>query len=118
MSPTLAVALHDRRRWFLLLSAALGGWLILSIFIWPHSTMQTANSVIVGTLVLLFDALAVSSSPRARYVNVALGLWLFISAFALPRLSLTTAWNQLFVSLLLIASSLVVGIEPTAERVT
>lgn len=87
------------------INIALGVWLFISAFIWPHSYAQFTNAWIIGVLV---TAVAVISmwAPPARFLNTALGVWLFISAFALPTISSATVWNHVIVGIAIFAVSL------------
>lgn len=86
-------------------NVALGVWLFVSAFIWPHSYAQFTNSWIVGVLVAAVAVIAMWAPP-ARYLNAALGVWLFISAFALPSVSSATVWNHVIVGIAIFAASL------------
>jgi hypothetical protein len=78
-------------------SIALGLWLFISGFLWPHGRAQQLNTWIVGLLIALV-AFAAMSEPRARAVSAALAIWLFISAFALPAAHVATTWNNAIVA--------------------
>jgi hypothetical protein len=77
-------------------NAALGIWLYVSTFVWPHTEAQAANVSLTGLLIAL-TALAVWSIGRPtamRYVNAALGFWLLVSIGAFPTSSLATKVNS------------------------
>jgi hypothetical protein len=86
-------------------NVALGIWLFISAFVWPHSPAQMTNTWILGLLCVAF-AVAAMYTPQARYLNSALAVWLFISAFALPRYNVGTAWNNVIVALVVFFVSL------------
>lgn len=88
-----------------LFNAALGVWLVISAFAWPHSPAQRTNTWIVGVLAFVIS-LAASSAPRLRFLNTILAVWLFISAFALPRISSGTLWNNVLVAIAIFVTSL------------
>jgi len=81
-----------------MIQIALGAWLFISAFIWPHTTAQMTNSWICGAIAVVFAAIAIRA-PQARYVNTAVSVWLFISTFALPRMSVGTTWNNILVAI-------------------
>ncbi len=85
---------------------ALGVWLFISAFVWPHSLSQQSNTWICGVLAVIF-ALVALAYPVARYLNTALAVWLFISAWALPTFSPGTVWNNVLVALAIFFISLV-----------
>jgi hypothetical protein len=87
MTPMLA-------RW---LSIALGAWLVVSAFVWPHTTPQFHNAWATGLVIVGISSTAMVI-PRVRYVNTAVALWLFVSPFALPTMAAATMWNHLLVA--------------------
>jgi hypothetical protein len=84
----------------------LGLWMIVSAFLWPHSSSQFTNGWVVG-LLSAFAAIIALSAPGARYVNTVLGAWLFVSAWALPRMMVGTAWNDVLVGIAMFVVSLI-----------
>lgn len=88
---------------------ALGVWLFLSAFVWPHSQAETINAWIVGALAIVFAVVALLGESRAQYLNTALAIWLFLSAFVLPAIHTGTLWNNVLVAIVLFAVSLVPG---------
>lgn len=99
-SPTASPDLSARA-----LNAALGVWLFISAFLWPHTMAQRTNTWICGVLAVIF-ALAAARIPRARILNTILAVWLFISVWALPRATTGTAWNNVLVSIAIFCLSL------------
>jgi len=92
------------------INIALGVWLFISAFIWPHTYAQFTNSWVVGVLAVGF-ALIAMWVQGGRYLNTVLAVWLFISAFALPTLSSVTIWNSVLVSI----AMFVVSVLPTVR---
>jgi hypothetical protein len=88
-----------------LLTAAIGVWLFISAFVWPHTLSQRTNTWICGVLAVIF-ALAAMREPQSRYLNTILSIWLFISAWALPRMSAGTVWNNVLVAIAIFFLSL------------
>jgi hypothetical protein len=89
-----------------LVNAALGVWLFISAFAWPHSMAQRTNTWIVGILTVAFS-LSATNKPQMRYLNTILAIWLFISAWALPHVSAATVWNNVLVAIAIFVLSLV-----------
>jgi hypothetical protein len=80
------------------LGAALGLWLLLTAFAWPHSHEQRTNTWVMGLLTLVFSLMGVRSA-LAWTLNSILAIWLFVSAWGLPRATAATAWNNSLVAL-------------------
>jgi hypothetical protein len=106
-SSTMATRSTQDGIWARGLNAALGIWLIISAYLWPHATGQITNAWIVGLLAIAFAAVAAYSAPQARYANTVLGIWLFISAWAVVTMSVATVWNNVIVGALMFVFSLV-----------
>jgi len=96
-------------RW---VNLALGAWLFISAFAWPHANASFTNTWIMGIVIGGFSLLAMAS-PAARWVNVAAGAWVFIAAFALPKLSAATFWNNLIVGVAVAFFALVPNMRTT-----
>jgi hypothetical protein len=90
-------------RW---INVALGAWLIISAFAWPHTSPQFANALIVGAICAVAAAFALRT-PQVRFVNVALAIWLFVSSWALPIEHSATIWNGVVASLIMLVAALV-----------
>jgi len=87
------------------INIALGLWLFVSAFLWPHTQEQGVNTWIVGALAVVFAAASLRY-PAARYVNAVLAVWLFISAWALPTFPVGTIWNNALVAIAMFVFSL------------
>ena len=90
-------------RW---INIAVGIWLFVSAFVWPHTAAQAANSAAVGIACALAAAIALRF-PMVRNVNAGLALWLFVSTWVLPVESGVTIWNNVLVSLVMLIVALV-----------
>jgi hypothetical protein len=88
------------------LNVALGVWLFISAFAWPHTMAQHTNTWICGVLAVVF-ALAATRYPQARVLNTILSVWLFISVWLLPRGNVGTAWNNALVAIVMFCLSLI-----------
>jgi hypothetical protein len=89
-----------------LVNAALGIWLILSAFTWPHAHAQMHNTWICGALCVVF-AISGILVPWARYLNTVLAVWLFVSSWALPSATNATLWNNVLCAIAIFVVSLV-----------
>jgi hypothetical protein len=87
----------------------LGLWLLVSAIAWPQPALQTANSIIVGVLVIVAAGVAAFAMPEARFANTALGLWLFLSALVVLGRSDAAIWNDIVVGGLLVGLSFLPG---------
>jgi hypothetical protein len=87
---------------------ALGVWLFISAFIWPHSMASQTNTWIVGLLIAIFAAASLTQ-PQARWLNVLAAVWLFISTLAVFHPVPGTAWNNAIVAVIVFALALATG---------
>jgi hypothetical protein len=90
--------------WARYANMVLGGWLLVSAFLWPHSAPQFRNSWSVGALCLVVAFLA-RLVPIVRHCNTALGLWLFFSTIGFTRATGYTLWHNLLVAVAILALS-------------
>ena len=84
----------------------IGLWLFMSVFMWPHTPPEEANTAICGMGAMGLALLSMVIDP-ARYVSAALGAWVFLSTFLLPNLSRATLWNNAIMGIALFAAALV-----------
>lgn len=82
--------------WPRYLNAAVGAWLFISAFVWPHSGAELTNAWIVGALMFIAALLALGA-PAVRFVNTVLAVWLLISTLAIGG-NTATLWNQIIVA--------------------
>lgn len=92
-----------------ILNVALGVWLFVSIFVWPHTTAQAVNAALVGMFVALTALSALSSGPRSRLriLNGALAVWLLVSIGAFPTYVAATRINSAIVAVLVFVVALI-----------
>jgi hypothetical protein len=80
---------------------ALGFWLFVSAFLWPHLPSQRLTAWVVGMAVVL-GALVSLSGPRwGRHLSAVAGGCLIVSALV-PNLPRLTFWNHMLVGLLVV----------------
>lgn len=96
------------RPWARAIAIALGIWLFISAFVWPHSAAAQANTWVVGVLIAI---LAVWSLfvPGARFANSLLAIWLFFSTIVLAHETAGTLWNNVIIAVVLFFVSLIPG---------
>jgi hypothetical protein len=92
-------------RW---VNVALGAWLFISVFVWPHAYASATNSWIVG-LAIMVVALTSMYIPGVRWLNTGLAVWLFVSAFAFSHVTTGTVWNNAIVAIVVLVASLKPG---------
>lgn len=92
-----------------IVNMALGLWLFVSVFAWPHTAAQMVNAALVGLLVGLTALSAWSTGPALplRLFNAALGLWQLVSIGAFPTRSAATNINSAVVGVLVFALALI-----------
>jgi hypothetical protein len=90
-------------------------WLIISAFMWPHSTFQIANTLVCGFLALAL-AIAGLYDDRAGYLSAVLSAWLFASSVvAMGAPSQATLWNNTLVAIAILVTSLAGKPEPSRQ---
>jgi hypothetical protein len=89
------------------MDVALGLWLCVSAFLWPHGLPQFLNATVIGAAIAIDAAMALAGHERARIGNRALAVWLFVSNLLMPHTSLATAWNHALVAVLVFLLSMV-----------
>jgi hypothetical protein len=89
-------------RWY---NAVLGGWLLVSAFLWHHGPAQFHNTWVLGIVIVVLSLLA-TAVPWTRYLNVLAALWLFVSTLVLPRANPGTTWHNCLIALAVLGSAL------------
>lgn len=89
-----------------LINAAVGTWLFVSAFVWPHSYGQTENAWVVGFTAVIMALGGASGLSWTRYLNVVLGAWLIVSPFFVHVSGPLTYWNVQLVGAALIVFGL------------
>ena len=85
---------------------ALGVWLFISAFIWPHTHAQFTNTWLMGVITVVVGFISLGSPPF-RFVNTIVGIWLVISGFSFPSVTAGTRWNNVLVGIAIFVVSLV-----------
>ena len=101
--------LHQARAihapWPRLLNLVLGGWLVVSAFVWQHSATGFMNSWLSGLAIALVSLIG-AFFPSARWVNASIALWLFVSTLLVDHAMVATAWHNAIVALAVFSVSL------------
>jgi hypothetical protein len=101
--------------WPLLLSGALGIWLMASPALFGSGGMAANSDHLVGALIVTFAGIALAEVTRAvRFVNLLAGAWLVVAPWILGGAAAGAHWNGLLVGLAVMISSLPRG--PIRER--
>lgn len=99
-------------RFLRVLNIAFGSWLIVTVFLWSHSTVQAWSTAVTGAAVVLAATAALTGAPRTRYVSITAGVWLVASIWVLAPASMTTVLNNAVVGTLVF----LLGLVPVAEN--
>lgn len=89
-----------------IVNVALGAWLFVSAFLWPHATAEMINAALVGAAIVVIGSVG-TKWPNLRFLNAALAVWLFASAYLLPTLAWGTGANSGLVAISVFLVSLI-----------
>lgn len=93
--------------WTLLLSSALGVWLMFTRLIFGTEGSMANSDHLLGSLTITFAVMAMAEVARpVRFINVLFGLWLIAAPWVLSGASAVAAWGSVFVGIVLILLSL------------
>jgi hypothetical protein len=93
--------------WNLLLSAALGIWLMFSPSAMGTTGAAADNAHLVGALIVTWSVMAFGEIARpVRFLNVALGAWLIAAPWLLAGDTLVSRWNDVSIGVAVIVLSL------------
>lgn len=95
--------------WVRVVAIALGLWLFVSAFAWPHAGLERLNAWIVGLVAMIVGLVAIFVNDQARFLASLLSIWLFVSAFVVPGESTATVWNAVVVAVVSFVLSIVPG---------
>lgn len=93
--------------WTLLLSAALGAWLMFAPAVFNSQGVAADSDHLVGALTLMIAAIATAEVIRtARVVNILFGAWLIAAPWLVSGYAPFAQWNDVLVGGVLILVSL------------
>jgi len=106
MEVTSAKEAENDAPWSRIVSGALGLWLFLSTYAWPHGRAEAVNALVCGAIVI--DAsLASLRIPALQWLVAVVGTWLLASPFVLSSHGVLATWNAIFVGICLVALSMI-----------
>jgi len=101
--------------WNLLLSAALGLWLMFVPALFGTEGAAADSDHLVGALIVTVSVIVMAEVIRAgRYLNVVFGAWVMAAPWLLTGAARTAMWNDMLAGVVLIAASIPRG--PVRER--
>jgi hypothetical protein len=101
--------------WNLIVSVAIGVWLMFAPFKLGFKGPLADSDHIIGALVITFSIIALAEVVRAgRYINLFFGLWLLMAPWILKNSVNTALWNDIVAGILLIGLSFKKG--PVKEK--
>jgi uncharacterized membrane protein len=93
--------------WNLVLTAAIGVWLMFSPHMLGIQSPASDSDYIAGPLLITFSVIAFSEATRSlRYVNMIIGLWLIFSPWLLSGANADMVWNNSILGIAAIVLSL------------
>ncbi len=93
--------------WNLLVSAALGLWLMFAPFALDSTGTAAHSDHLVGALIVTVAVIALADVGRAaRFVNVLFGAWLIVAPWLLDGSTKSATWNDMIAGVLVILLSL------------
>ncbi len=101
--------------WNLLLSAALGVWLMLTPYLLGSADTVAHSDHLFGALIVTVAVIVLADVGRAgRFFNIVMGAWVIVAPWILDGASVTSRWSNLAAGVLVILLSLRKG--PVGER--
>ena len=101
--------------WTLLLSGAMGLWLMASPDVLGSTGTAADSNHLVGALIVTFAVIAMAEVTRVtRFVNVIAGTWIVLAPWVLSGATASATWSNVIVGVLVIVLSLPKG--PVRER--
>ncbi len=97
------------------MQVALGAWLVLTVFLWPHSRVQAFLALGAGGLTVGLGLLSAKLSSL-RILTALVGVWLLVASFVSPGGPLTLFNNLAAALLILVLSFFPLGDEPLVRR--
>jgi hypothetical protein len=93
--------------WSLLLSAALGAWLMAAPAVFDTQGAAADSEHLVGALVVTFAVIAMAEVTRAaRFLNILCGAWLIVAPWLLRGAAAGAQWHDVILGAVLMLLSL------------
>ena len=94
--------------WARYANMAIGCWLVLSAFLWPHSANEQAGAWGSGVLIFLFAVWSLMN-PTMRFATGLTGAWLAVTTLFVHTISRATAINHVICGVAVVLLALVPG---------
>ena len=92
--------------WTLLLSVALGIWLMFVPFVFATQSRAADSDHLVGALVITFAVIAMAEVGRTlRFINILFGAWIMLAPWLLTGSVASAKWNDMITGIVLILVS-------------
>ncbi|MBS2033153.1 MAG: SPW repeat protein [Deltaproteobacteria bacterium] len=105
---SLARRFGPKGAWARYANMAMGCWLFLSAFLWPHSTNEQAGAWGSGVLIFLFAVWSLMN-PTMRFATGLTGAWLAVTTLFVHTISRATAINHVVCGVVVVLLALVPG---------
>ncbi|MGH7926457.1 MAG: SPW repeat domain-containing protein, partial [Candidatus Binatia bacterium] len=93
--------------WSLIVSAALGVWLMFAPAVFGTQGIAADSDHLVGALIVTFAVIAMGEVIRAaRFINILFGGWLILAPWLLTGAGASAKWNGVIAGVILIILSL------------
>ena len=109
---SLATRIDDAGTWPFWVSLAIGVWMFISAFVWPHTAAEQTNTWILGVLIVIASGWAMYS-PNIRFLNTIFAIWLFFATLFIQHSQAGTLWSNLIAAIIVFVMSLVPSGEVT-----
>lgn len=92
--------------WNLLISVALGVWLMFAPWMFQTTGSTADSDHLVGALIVAFAAIAMAEVGRAvRFINILFGAWVIVAPWLLDGTTKSATWNDLIIGAIVILLS-------------
>ncbi len=96
--------------WNLLISAALGMWLMFAPWLFNTTGRAADSNHLVGALIVTFSVIAIAEVGRSvRFINILFGASLVLAPFLLAGFTTTAMVNGIFVGVALVVLTFPLG---------
>jgi hypothetical protein len=86
------------------INIAMGVWLVISAFLWPHDGDQRLNAVVIGSMIAVTASLAMMWRP-ASWVAALPAVWLFGTSLFAEHHHALTPWHNVAIAFVVFMSA-------------